>query len=130
MKYWVVKRGENNDYEFHPVESKTMTDAVREVDGGIVVVSNYFKKNYKKYCKYYDKLKRNLKVIREEFDDSYWDSAYSVMNTILGEENLMEKNYLYIDDYSYKYTISLYNLSDYQFEQLLNVLEEKTKYLR
>lgn len=130
MKYWVVKRGENNDYEFHQVQAASMTDAVREVDGGIVVVSSYFKKNYKKYCKYYDKLKRNIEVIREEFDDSYWDSAYSVMGTVLGEENIMEKNYLYIDTPDEEYTINLYNISDYQFEQLLNVMEEKTKYLR
>ena len=51
MKYWVITNGEDDNFEFHQVESKSMGDAIKQVEGGITVVSPYFKKNYFKYSK-------------------------------------------------------------------------------
>ena len=38
MKYWAITEGLDDTLEFHQVEGKTMTEALKQVDGGIAIV--------------------------------------------------------------------------------------------
>ena len=87
MKYWVITNGEDDNFEFHQVESKSMGDAIKQVEGGITVVSPYFKKNYFKYSKLWNKLNKYYKELDE--NDPMWDSAYKVLGRVLGKDDLL-----------------------------------------
>ena len=129
MKYWVITNNEDDRIEFHRVESKTMKDAVKQVDGGITVVSSFFKKNYPKYSRLWNKLNKYYNDL-DETDFIMWDSAYQVLGHVLGKDDLLwGKNELYIDNPFARLNIGIYDLSDYQFQQLIFVLEEKCKYV-
>lgn len=124
MKYWVITNVDDR-IEFHLVESKTMNEAIKQVDGGITVVSSYFKNNYPKYSRLWNKLNKY-----NDLDYCImWDSsAYQVLGLVLGKDDLLwAKNELYINNPFAKINIGIYDLSDYQFQQLIFVLEEKCK---
>jgi hypothetical protein len=127
MKYWVLLKENEDDFSFQSIEAKSMSEAVEQVDGGVTVVSSYFKKNYSKYNKLWNKLNKHYDVL----DDicSIWDSAYTVLDYVLGKDNLLwEKNMIYLDNE--RIGVDIFNLSDYQFEQLIYTLEEKCQYLK
>lgn len=129
MKYWVITNGAEDTYEFHQVESKTMKDALQQVDGGISVVSSYFKKNYSKYNKLWNKLNKYYDELDD--DDMMWDSAYRVLGEVLGKDELLwAKNAIYINNSLAKINVDIYDLSDYQFEQLILILKEKCMYVK
>jgi hypothetical protein len=57
-----------------------------------------------------------------------WDSCYEVNSEVLGKDDILwGKNSVYFDNESY--CIDIYNLSDYQFNQLILILEEKCNFL-
>ncbi len=127
MKYWVLLKENEDDFSFQSIEAKSMSEAVEQVDGGVTVVSSYFKKNYSKYNKLWNKLNKHYDVLDEIY--SIWDSAYSVLDYVLGKDDLLwGKNMIYLDNE--RIGVDIYNLSDYQFEQLILTLEEKCQYLK
>lgn len=127
MKYWVLLKENEDDFSFQSIEAKSMSEAVEQVDGGVTVVSSYFKKNYSKYNKLWNKLNKHYDVLDEIY--SIWDSAYTVLDYVLEKDNLLwEKNMIYLDNE--RIGVDIYNLSDYQFEQLILTLEEKCQYLK
>ena len=127
MKYWVLLKENEDDFSFQSIEAKSMSEAVEQVDGGVAVVSSYFKKNYSKYNKLWNKLNKHYDVLDEIC--SIWDSAYTVLDYVLGKDNLLwEKNMIYLDNE--RIGVDIFNLSDYQFEQLIYTLEEKCQYLK
>ena len=127
MKYWVLLKENEDDFSFQSIEAKSMSEAVEQVDGGVTVVSSYFKKNYSKYNKLWNKLNKHYDVLDEIC--CIWDSAYTVLDYVLGKDNLLwEKNMIYLDNE--RIGVDIFNLSDYQFEQLIHTLEEKCQYLK
>jgi hypothetical protein len=127
MKYWVLLKENEDDFSFQSIEAKSMSEAVEQVDGGVTVVSSYFKKNYSKYNKLWNKLNKHYDVLDEIY--SIWDSAYTVLDYVLGKDDLLwGKNMIYLENESIG--VDIYNLSDYQFEQLIHTLEEKCQYLK
>ena len=127
MKYWVLLKENEDDFSFQSIEAKSMSEAVEQVDGGVTVVSSYFKKNYSKYNKLWNKLNKHYDVLDEIC--GIWDSAYTVLDYVLGKDNLLwEKNMIYLDNE--RIGVDIFNLSDYQFEQLIYTLEEKCQYLK
>lgn len=126
MNFWVITNGQDETFEFHKVEAEDMVSAVESVEDAITTVSTFFKKNYPKYSKLWDKLNKNYDIL----DDipNIWDSSYEVNNEILGKDDILwGKNSVYFDNESY--CIDIYNLSDYQFNQLILILEEKCNFL-
>ena len=127
MKYWVLLKENEDDFSFQSIEANSMSEAVEQVDGGVTVVSSSFKKNYSKYNKLWNKLNKHYDVLDEIY--SIWDSAYTVLDSVLGKDDLLwEKNMIYLDNE--RIGVDIYNLSDYQFEQLILILEEKCQYLK
>lgn len=127
MKYWAITEGLDDTFEFHQVDGETMTEALKQVEGGIAIVSSYFKRKYSKYVKLWNKLNKYY----DELDDNdmMWDSAYLVLNEVLGKDAILwaKNSLLMFDDTQ---NIDIYSLSDYQFEQLILTLEEKCKWLK
>lgn len=126
MNFWVITNGQDETFEFHKVEAEDMVSAVESVEDAITTVSTFFKKNYPKYSKLWDKLNKNYDIL----DDipNIWDSSYEFNNEILGKDDILwAKNSVYFDNESY--CIDIYNLSDYQFNQLILILEEKCNFL-
>ena len=58
-----------------------------------------------------------------------WDSAYLVLDEVLGKDAILwgKNRLLMFDDTQ---NIDIYSLSDYQFEQLILILEEKCKWVK
>ena len=127
MKYWAITEGLDDTFEFHQVDGETMTEALKQVEGGIAIVSSYFKRKYSKYVKLWNKLNKYY----DELDDNdmMWDSAYLVLDEVLGKDAILwaKNSLLMFDDTQ---NIDIYSLSDYQFEQLILTLEEKCKWLK
>ena len=127
MKYWAITKGLDDTFEFHQVEGETMTEALKQVEGGIAIVSSYFKRKYSKYVKLWNKLNKYY----DELDDNdmMWDSAYLVLNEVLGKDAILwgKNSLLMFDDTQ---NIDIYSLSDYQFEQLILILEKKCSWVK
>lgn len=129
MKYWVLIKDTEDNLAFEYVEANSMSEAVKQVESGITVVSSYFKKNYSKYNKLWNKLNKYYDQLDD--CDMIWDSSYTVLDSVLGKDGLLwGKNMIYIDDAVARISMEIYNLSDYQFEQLIHTLEEKCQYLK
>ena len=127
MKYWVITSNDDDTFDFQQAEANDMITAVESVDGGITTVSPFFKKNYPKYSKLWDKLNKNYDILDDIPD--IWDSQYTVNDEILGKDDILwSKNSVYFDNETY--CIDIYNLSDYQFNQLILLLEEKCMLLK
>lgn len=102
-----------------------MTAAVESVDGGIAVVSSFFKRNYNKYCRLWNKLDKHYNDLDNIF--GIWDSVNKVLDTTLGKDDLLwAKSSVYFDNESH--SVKIYQLSDYEFNSLILVLEEKCKW--
>ena len=121
MKCWVIKRAESTgglDFEFEKVESKTMEDAVLEVEKGLAVVSPYFKRNYPKYSSMWDKLNKHYRQLQEEEIDSllanfrYVDGHQIYFDAVMYNKNSIDFDFRDLD-------IAIYSISDYNFEQVL-----------
>jgi hypothetical protein len=58
MYFWVITNGQNDTFDFHKVDAEDMVSAVESVEDAITTVSPFFKKNYPKYSKLWDKLNK------------------------------------------------------------------------
>lgn len=138
MKHWVVVKNEidnnsNNDYyEFVQVDTKTMSDAIYEVEKGLVVVSPYFKKNYPKYRKMWEYLnKRYDKITNEgyiEDIESYCEIVSVGGHRLYFDAIMYSKHYVEIDFSNFNVNIT--NLSDYSFEQVMLYLTSVYDYVK
>lgn len=138
MKYWVVVKkaidnNSNNDYyEFVQVDTKTMSDAIYEVEKGLVVVSSYFKRNYPKYRKMWEYInKRYDKITNEGYieDIESYCEIHSVGGHRLYFDAIMYSKH-YVEIEYQNYNVNITDLSDYSFEQVMLYITSVYDYVK
>lgn len=121
MKYWVITR-KNDGYEFHRVEANTMSEAVEQVEKGLMVVSPFFKTNYPKYERMWNKIDKKYRQLKEEDIDTLLGNSYYVDgHQIYLDAVMYNKNSVQFDFVNFN--VNVCSLSDYNFEEVLNYMK-------
>lgn len=111
MNYWVLK----TDYSFTKVTAGTMNEAVEITENALCTVSTYFKSNYSKYSRLWDKVEG---MDLDGIDDVLY-GQFCAIHTLCVDDVMCSKNRLQLDEDS----IAVYNLSDYNFNQIIEYLQ-------